>query len=169
MGTSLGNPRSNATIVRQTFSSFSATQLISSSNPVNIPTNVGWYVDFQSTGERINIDPQLAMERCSSQPTCPTARVCGGWRQLVLPVQLRLGRAGVGRDQHVVAPRTGAEIAGFTLISLVAAVAARGAPARENDQGDRLRCRNGQTPTNSANIAQTNSTVRRVGWREVPQ
>jgi len=50
MGTSLGNPRSNATIVRQTFSSFSATQLISSSNPVNIPTNVGWYVDFSRPG-----------------------------------------------------------------------------------------------------------------------
>jgi len=171
MGTSLGNPRSNATIVRQTFSSFSATQLISSSNPVNIPTNVGWYVDFQSTGERINIDPQLAMGTLFVATNVPNSTACAaGGDSWFYQFNYASGAPVSGATSNVVGTKNvGAEIAGFTLISLGGSSGGSGGTGSGGTIKAIVTLSNGQTPTNSANIAQTNSTVRRVGWREVPQ
>ena len=170
-GTSLGNPRSNATIVRQTFSSFSATQLISSSNPVNIPTNIGWYVDFQTTGERINIDPQLAMGTLFVATNVPNSTACAaGGDSWFYQFNYASGSPVSGATSNVVGTKNvGAEIAGFTLISLGGSDGSGGGGSSGGTIKAIVTLSNGQTPTNSANIAQTNSTVRRVGWREVPQ
>jgi type IV pilus assembly protein PilY1 len=171
-GTSLGNPRSNATIVKQTFSSFSATQLISSSNPVNIPTNVGWYIDFQSTGERVNIDPQLALGTLFVATNVPNSTACSaGGDSWFYQFNYASGAPVSGATNNVAGTKNvGAEIAGFTLISLGGSGGGGGSGV---STGGTIKAvvtlSNGTTPTNAANISQTSTTVRRVGWREVPQ
>jgi len=59
-GTNLGNPRAQASIVKQVLSGTTVLTNVST-NAVNIPTNLGWYVDFLTSGERVNVDPQLAL------------------------------------------------------------------------------------------------------------
>jgi len=64
-GTNLGNPRASASMVRQTLTGFGSgstqTQRAASTNPVTFPANIGWYVDFPSTGERVTVDPQVVL------------------------------------------------------------------------------------------------------------
>jgi type IV pilus assembly protein PilY1 len=172
-GSSVGNPRSNATIVKQTFSSFSATQLISSSNPVNIPTNIGWYIDFQTTGERVNIDPQLALGTLFVATNVPNSTACAaGGDSWFYQFNYANGSPVSGAANNVTGTKNvGAEIAGFTLVSLGGSGSGGGGGGGSSGSGTIkaiVTLSNGQTPTNTANIAQNNTTVRRVGWREVP-
>jgi type IV pilus assembly protein PilY1 len=48
----------------------------STNNPVNIPTNSGWYLDFPDNGERINTDPALELGLLAFNSNVPSASVC---------------------------------------------------------------------------------------------
>ncbi|MGA7595830.1 MAG: PilC/PilY family type IV pilus protein [Gallionella sp.] len=48
----------------------------STNNPVNIPTNSGWYLDFPDSGERVNTDPALELGLLAFNSNVPSANVC---------------------------------------------------------------------------------------------
>jgi type IV pilus assembly protein PilY1 len=48
----------------------------STSYPVNIPTNSGWYIDFPDSGERLNTDPALELGMLAFNTNVPNASDC---------------------------------------------------------------------------------------------
>ena len=48
----------------------------STSYPVTIPTNSGWYVDFPDSGERLNTDPALELGLLAFNTNTPSASAC---------------------------------------------------------------------------------------------
>ncbi len=77
--TNLGVLRNAAGMVKQTLTSSSATQRTVSSNAVNFSTQTGWYVDFNladSPGERVNLDPQLALGTLIVTTNVPNTTAC---------------------------------------------------------------------------------------------
>jgi len=78
-GSDLGVLRNAAGMVKQTLSSSSATQRTVSSNSVDFNTQTGWYIDFNLTdspGERVNIDPQLALGTLTVTTNVPNTTTC---------------------------------------------------------------------------------------------
>jgi type IV pilus assembly protein PilY1 len=78
--TTLNDPRTAPTMVKQTLSNSGANRTVSS-NPVNFLSNRGWYVDFPDSGERVNINPTLFAGALVAITTVPTNTVCnpGGY------------------------------------------------------------------------------------------
>jgi type IV pilus assembly protein PilY1 len=83
------NPRTNTKVVQQIIDT--TTGGLVTNNPVNWVanggTNLGWYADFPGTGERVNIDPFLALGTLfvvTNQPLCGGVSSCtnGGYSYL---------------------------------------------------------------------------------------
>jgi len=157
-GTNLGNPRSNSSMVMQTISSFSATQRLVSNNPVNIPTNIGWMLDFPTTGERVNIDPGLALGTLVVATNIPTNSACaaGGNSWLYLFKYSSGGSAVTGTP-------AGTETVGAETVGLTFMENSNGQPYVYKKDSNGNGSATGLPPNSS------NTTVRRVGWRQVPQ
>ena len=60
-GTDFNNPRTNSTFKPRTISSIGTNRRGVSGSVVDWTVHNGWYLDLPSTGERVNIDPQLAL------------------------------------------------------------------------------------------------------------
>ncbi|MGH3584662.1 MAG: pilus assembly protein, partial [Mycobacterium sp.] len=75
-GSALGNPRTSGTFVAQTLTTVAGGRRTASSNPVTWSTKDGWYIDFPSVGERINIDPQLVLGTLVSTTNIPNSNAC---------------------------------------------------------------------------------------------
>jgi type IV pilus assembly protein PilY1 len=79
-GTDYGNIRSAGGLIEQTINVVSPTLRSSSTNPVDWGTNNGWYIDFNpsndSPGERVNIDPQLALGTLVVVTNVPSNDAC---------------------------------------------------------------------------------------------
>jgi len=159
-GTNLGNPRSNATIVHQTFSSFSSVQRIASANPVNIPSNVGWYVDFPSTGERVNVDPQLVLGTLVVTTNVPYSSACtAGGDSWLYQFNYASGSPITGVANNIVATElTNA----LTVGNVVVQLPSQSLKIISTES-------NGNKITSGLNVAGSSTTVRRVGWRQLPQ
>jgi type IV pilus assembly protein PilY1 len=77
LGINYGNIRTNAQLIQQTLSNSSNTfRTTTSTNTVNWSTNNGWYVDFPSAGERMNVDPQLVLGTLLVATNIPGASAC---------------------------------------------------------------------------------------------
>jgi type IV pilus assembly protein PilY1 len=176
-GTALGNPRANGTIVKQTFTSINNnTQRTVTQNPVNIPTNIGWYVDFPTTGERVNVDPILALGTlfvATNVPDASSAACSAGGDSWLYQFNYATGTNVAGSANNVVGTfNGGALIVGMTLINLSNSTSSSGGGSNQVTTGSLKvipTLSNGQTPTDTANVAPSSTVVRRVGWREFPQ
>jgi type IV pilus assembly protein PilY1 len=159
-GTALGNPRANATIVKQTFTSYSSTQLSGSMTAVNIPTNIGWMVDFPTTGERVNVDPQLVLGTLVVTTNVPSSSACAaGGDSWLYQFNYASGGAVSGVANNIVATKTvGALTVGNVLVQL------------PNQSVKIISTESSGTKvTTGLNTNAVNPTVRRVGWREFMQ
>lgn len=159
-GTSLGNPRTNASMVVQTLSSFSSTQLASSMTAVNIPTNIGWMVDFPGTGERVNIDPQLVLGTLVVTTNIPTSDVCAaGGNSWLYQFDYSSGGAISGVANNI----AGTEIVGaLTVGNVVVQLPSQAVKIISTESS-------GSKLTSGLNTNAVNPIVRRVGWREFMQ
>ncbi len=63
------------TLQQQTFTTTGTTRT-SSNNPVNYVTQNGWYIDFPTTGERVNTDPTIALGALIFTTNIPSSVVC---------------------------------------------------------------------------------------------
>jgi type IV pilus assembly protein PilY1 len=159
-GGSLGNPRSNATMVKQTFTSFSTTQLSGSSTPVSIPSNVGWMVDFPATGERINIDPQLVLGTILVTTNIPNNNACSaGGDSWLYQFDYSSGGAISGTANAIVGTKT---VGALTVGNVVVQLPSQAIKIISTES-------TGTKITTGLNTNAVNPIVRRVGWREFMQ
>jgi type IV pilus assembly protein PilY1 len=115
--TTLDNPRSSATMVKQILVNDTATAtrgMQTPSNPVSFTTDRGWYIDFPDSGERQNVPAQLVFGTLLLPTTVPSNTVCSpggyGWLNFL---DYRTGAAVAG---NVVASRTNAPIVGINVL-----------------------------------------------------
>jgi len=64
-----------ATLQQQTFTTTGTTRT-ATNNPVNYATQNGWYIDFPTTGERVNTDPTIAIGALIFTTNVPSGIVC---------------------------------------------------------------------------------------------
>ncbi len=64
-----------ATLQQQTFTT-TATTRTATNNPVDYATQNGWYIDFPTTGERVNTDPTIALGALIFTTNIPSGVVC---------------------------------------------------------------------------------------------
>lgn len=163
-GTNMGNPRTNTKFVAQTISGYGSgtnqTERSISHNPVSIPTNYGWYVDFPSTGERVNVNPQIAAGVLVVITNVPNASACSaGGDSWLYQFDYTSGSSIPGVANSIVGTETvGALTVGATIVGL---------PAGTKKIISTLS--NGTKVTTGLNSTSQNTVVRRVGWRSVAQ
>jgi type IV pilus assembly protein PilY1 len=73
-GTTLANPL-RPTLQQQTLT-LSGTNVTSANHTVNYTSQVGWYADMPSTGERINTDPVIAQGELVFTTNIPSSTIC---------------------------------------------------------------------------------------------
>jgi type IV pilus assembly protein PilY1 len=76
LGTNYGNIRTNANLVQQTITNLSASTRSSSNNAVDWSQKNGWYIDFPTGGERVNIDPELVLGTLVVVTNIPSSSAC---------------------------------------------------------------------------------------------
>jgi len=159
-GTNLGNPRASSAMVKQTFSTFSATQRAISSNPVSIPTNIGWMVDFPTTGERVVVNAQLLLGVLVVTTNIPNVNACSaGGDSWQYQFDYTSGSSIVGTPNAIVGTETvGSLTVGTTIVELP-----NGSFKIINKHSD------GSNVVNGLNSNVSSGTARRVGWRYVTQ
>jgi len=172
-GTSLGNPRSNATIVHQTISASGSTQFTITNNPVSIPTNIGWYVDFPASGERINVNPVLDANTLIVPTNIPpnSSACSAGGDSVTYELNPATGSAlsdsgGVAGTKNV-----GSMIVGISTYNTCPTCGAGGGGNSQGAGGGSAFqpwCNTGACGGGGLGNG-NNTTLRRVGWREVPQ
>jgi type IV pilus assembly protein PilY1 len=64
-----------STLQQQTFTTTTTTRALSN-NTVNYSTQNGWYIDFPTTGERVNTDPTIAVGALIFTTNIPSGVVC---------------------------------------------------------------------------------------------
>lgn len=64
-----------STLQQQTFTTTGTTRT-ATDNPVDYATQKGWYIDFPTTGERVNTDPTIAIGALIFTTNIPSAVVC---------------------------------------------------------------------------------------------
>ncbi len=157
-GAALGNPRASTTFVVQTLTDASDGRRTISSNPVDWPTKNGWYVDYPSVGERINIDPQLVLGTLVTTTNIPNNNACtAGGDSWIYQTDYRSGRA--------VNTATGGEVGVFrggTLTVGNAIVRLQGLSLKIITTGA-----SGVKETRGLNVGSGMNTARRMGWREL--
>ena len=70
------NLRSGGNLVQQTISNVTTTTRTVTHNPVDWSMNNGWYVDFPTGGERMNVDPQLVLGTLVAFTNIPGTSAC---------------------------------------------------------------------------------------------
>jgi type IV pilus assembly protein PilY1 len=115
---SYGVVRSNANFVTQTLVDTGNAARTGSSNAVNWSTKAGWYVDLPGTGERVSVNPQIALETLYIGTNKPNNDACtvGGNSFLY---QFNIG-TGVSTSTYV----GNVLIQGLTLVQLTTGAAA---------------------------------------------
>jgi type IV pilus assembly protein PilY1 len=172
-GSNLGNPRANATIVKQTISSSSATQFTITNNAVSIPTNIGWYIDFPATGERVNVNPYLGADDLTVATNIPNSSACSAGGDSVTYDFNPITGSSLPNTAGIVGTKTvGAEIVGITGFNTSATNGSGGTGGTQGPGGatgtGKLVCDNTGHCHVDSNSNLSNTTVRRVGWRQVP-
>jgi type IV pilus assembly protein PilY1 len=159
-GTNLGNPRTNTSMVVQTLTAVGTAQRAASSNAVHIPTNIGWMLDFPTTGERVNVDPQLVLGTLVVTTNIPLPSACSaGGNSWLYQFGYDSGGAVTGTANNVVGTET---TGAMTVGNVVVQLPSQSVKIISTES-------NGTKVTSGLNTNSVNPTVRRVGWREVQQ
>jgi type IV pilus assembly protein PilY1 len=155
----LGNPRARSDMVQQTVDTATGN---ATTNPVNWyvngGSNEGWYMDLATTGERVNIDPQLVLGTLfvvSNIPICSGSAACvNGGTSYLYQFDYKNGQ-GVG---GAVRSKIGDFLTvGFEVVRL------ESGDLRVLDKGS-----GGQNVNLKGNVSGT-SASRSVSWRELVQ
>jgi len=76
LGINYGNIRTGANLVQQVITTTTASTRTTTNNTVNWSLQNGWYVDFPSAGERMNVDPQLVLGTLLVATNIPGSSAC---------------------------------------------------------------------------------------------
>ncbi len=148
-----------SSLVQQIFTTVGSTRT-ASSNPVDVTTKNGWYIDLLDTGERINTDPVLASGALTFTTNTPTATVCvpGGSSWLYL-----LNYMTGGTLTNSTVPWSG--------MSLGNALASRPVLIQLPSGQEVVLVRKSDATTVAQNVPlpPSSSTGKRVTWRELVQ
>jgi type IV pilus assembly protein PilY1 len=155
-GSALGSPRDLTTFVPKTVTTISSNQRGITGGTVNWSSDSGWYVDFPSTGERINIDLHLTLGTLVVTSNIPNNNACtAGGDSWIYQFDYRDGQK-VSTATEAGLYRSGTLTVGNALVRL---------------QGVLLKIittgASGVKETRGLNVGSGSMTARRIGWREV--
>ncbi len=155
-GTAWGNPRTVGSFVPKTVTSIDATRRAVTGGSVNWASESGWYVDFPSTGERVNIDLQLTLGTLVVTTNIPNTNACtAGGDSWIYQLNYRDGQKITTASEAAIA-RPGTLTVGNAIVRLPSGllkIISTGA--------------SGVKETRGLNVGSGGTTVRRIGWREL--
>ncbi|MGB2816754.1 MAG: PilC/PilY family type IV pilus protein [Burkholderiaceae bacterium] len=155
-GNAWGNPRSVSTFVRKTITTISSNQRGVTGGAVNWSTDAGWYMDFPSTGERVNIEMSLSLGTLVVTTNVPNDNACtAGGDSWIYQFNYRDGQ------KISTAPEAGLYRAG-TLTVGNAVVRLQGLVLKIITTGA-----SGVKETRGLNVGPGATSARRIGWREI--
>jgi type IV pilus assembly protein PilY1 len=159
-GLSIGSPRSTGTFRAQTVTTISNGRRGMSGTVVNWSTDGGWYVDFPSTGERINLDPQLVLGTLVATTNVPNNNACtAGGDSWIYQFNYKTGQAvNTASNGEVGVFRSGTLTVGNAIVRLY------GLSMKIITTGA-----SGVKETRGLNVGSGATNPRRIGWREVPR
>ena len=142
----------------RTLTSLGGNRRAVSGSMVDWSVHNGWYMDFPSTGERVNIDPQLALGTLLVTGNVPNNNACtAGGDSWIYQFNYRTGLA--------VSTATGGEVGVFrpgTLTVGNAIIRLQSTTLKVITTGA-----SGVKETRGLNVGSGSLNARRVGWREV--
>lgn len=151
---SLGAVRSRADIVEQTAAVTTGADgrkgRVVNADPVDWATKAGWYMDLPGTGERVTVDPLIALDRLYVAANVPTPDTCQvGGSSYLYTLNLATGKGASTWESSTL-------ILGFTL------------SRRKNGSLDSyLTGANGDLTQLPGEPPASSSGLRRVSWREL--
>ena len=155
-GTAWGNPRSLNTFVPKTVTTISSNQRGVTGGAVNWSTEAGWYMDFPSTGERVNIDLSLTLGTLVLTTNVPNDNACtAGGDSWIYQLNYRDGQK-VSTAPEAALMRQGTLTVGNAIVRL------QGVTLKIITTGA-----SGVKETRGLNVGNGASSARRIGWREV--
>jgi len=159
-GAAVGSPRSAGTFRAQTITTTGTGRRTSTGPSVNWSSDGGWYVDFPSVGERVNLDPQLVLGTLVVTTNVPNNNACtAGGDSWIYQFNYKTGQAvssATGGDVGLF--RSGTLTVGNAIVrlqSLFLKIITTGA--------------SGVKETRGLNVGGGAANPRRIGWREVPR
>lgn len=156
-GTSLGDPRASGALTAQTISTLNATQRTVTSHPVDWRTRSGWVADFPTSGERVNLDPQLVLGTLVVTTNIPDTDACtAGGTSWIYQFDWRTGSRVSTAGQVLGQLRSATLTVGNTAIRLPDGslkLISTGA--------------SGQKDTYALTVRSGSAAARRISWREL--
>ncbi len=157
-GAAVGSPRSTGTFKAQTIVPAGSNRRAITGATTNWSSDGGWYVDFPSVGERINLDPQLVLGTLVVTTNVPNNNACtAGGDSWIYQFNYKTGQA--------VSSASGGEVGVFrsgTLTVGNAIVRLQNLALKVITTGA-----SGVKETRGLNVGSGVTDPRRIGWREV--
>lgn len=156
--TGLGDLQASGQMVRQTITQPSAITRTVTNNPVNLLSDKGWFTDLLTTGERVNIDPQLVLGTLLFSGNIPNANACNaGGDSWQYQFDYCSGSYVSSSSGQAVAVKMANEMtAGFVVVSLPSGA------LKQIVTGT-----SGTKTTFGVNVGGSAGTAKRVSWREI--
>ncbi len=155
-GTAQGVPRGSTSYVTRTVTDLGINRRGVTGSPINWSTHDGWYMDLPSTGERVNIDPQLVLGTLVFASNIPNNNACtAGGDSWIYQLNYRDG-------QMVSTASEAALFRPSTLTVGNAIVRLQGVTLKIITTGA-----SGVKETRGLNIGTGALNARRIGWREL--
>ncbi len=160
--TGLGNVRTGGTLVTQTLTTTTNTSgdtiRTATKNPVNWSTKNGWMIDLPSSGERVNVDPLLALSVLSVVTSVPVSSACqSGGSSFLYRLDINSGSATI----------TAPEAAAGTFIANVLAVGQALVQLTDGTTVTLITRSDGSISTQDDAPPPLSNSMRRTSWREV--
>ncbi|HQR69673.1 MAG TPA: PilC/PilY family type IV pilus protein [Burkholderiaceae bacterium] len=157
-GLAIGSPRTSGTFRAQTVTSISTGRRGMTGTAVNWSTDGGWYVDFPSTGERVNLDLQLVLGTLVVTTNVPNNNACtAGGDSWIYQFNYKTGQAvSTASNGEVGVFRPGTLTVGNAIVRLY------GLSMKIITTGA-----SGVKETRGLNVGSGVLNPRRIGWREV--
>jgi type IV pilus assembly protein PilY1 len=157
-GASVGSPRSTETFKPQTIVEAGGGKRRIKGDAVNWGVDGGWFVDFPSVGERVNLEPQLVLGTLVVTTNVPNNNACtAGGDSWIYQFNYRTGQAvSTSSNGDVGVFRSGTLTVGNAIIrlqSLSLKVITTGASSVKETRG--------------LNVGSGVTDARRIGWREL--
>jgi type IV pilus assembly protein PilY1 len=155
-GTAWGNPRAQTVFVPKTVTTIASNRRGVTGGAVNWSTEAGWYMDFPSTGERVNIDLHLTMGTLVVTTNVPNDNACtAGGDSWIYQLNYRDGQK-ISTASEAALYRSGTLTVGNAIVRL------QGVTLKIITTGA-----SGVKETRGLNVGNGAMSARRIGWREV--
>jgi type IV pilus assembly protein PilY1 len=154
----LGDVRASGTMIQQTITNIDAGRRTSTKTTVDWSTKNGWYADLPTTGERVNIDPQLVLGTLVFASNIPSPNACtAGGSSWLYQLDFRTGGY-VSTSTDAVSGwyRSSTLTVGNVIVQL-----------SDKSLKNISTGADGSKDVGEINTDSTNTTVRRIGWREI--